>query len=82
MKTEPEILEFLKNRVSEQLRMKPDEILPDVPLDTHYGLSSMDLLILGGWLEDWLGTELNPMILFETRTLKGMVQAVSIKEEA
>ncbi|VFQ46096.1 acyl carrier protein [Desulfoluna butyratoxydans] len=82
MKTEPEILQFLKNRLSAQLRMTPDEILVDVPLDTHYGLSSMDLLALGGWLEDWLGLELDPTVLFETRTLRGMVLAVPQREEA
>jgi acyl carrier protein len=70
MKTEAEIVEFLKESLSGLLQLRNDEILIDVPLDSHYGLGSMDLLTLGGRLEDRLGIELDPEIMFRKKTVQ------------
>ena len=82
MKTESEIIWFIIERLAALLRIPKDEILTDAPLDSHYGLESMDILTLGGYLEDWLGIELDPDLIFQSRTVQSLASVVASAQES
>ena len=76
MKSEQEIISFIKNFISRTLNIDVNSIKEDLPLDAEYGLESMDALSLGAELEDWLGVELEINFFFEHRTIAELVKAV------
>ena len=59
-----EIKEWLIENIADRLEMKPEEIDIDEPV-THLGLSSREAIMLSGDLEEWIGFELPPELLYE-----------------
>ena len=82
MTSESQIVEFLKSCLGELLQMEAFNVAVDRPLDSHYGLSSMDLLTLGGRLEDRLSIALDPDIMFSNRTVLELAKAAAQIQKA
>jgi acyl carrier protein len=59
-----EIKEWLIENIADRLEMKPEEIDINEPI-THLGMSSREAIMLSGDLEEWLGFELPPELLYE-----------------
>ncbi len=59
-----EISNWLVERIADRLDMENSEIDLDARI-TDYGLSSREAIMLSGELEDWLGFDLPPELLYE-----------------
>jgi acyl-CoA synthetase (AMP-forming)/AMP-acid ligase II/acyl carrier protein len=68
-KTEDEIKQWLVENIADRLDIDPDDIDIDEPI-TDLGLSSREAIMLSGELEDWLGFELPPELLYEFPQIK------------
>lgn len=64
-----EIQEWLVTRLSKRLGLPPDEMDIRQPL-AQYGLDSRTALSLSGELEDWLGRELSPTLVWDYPTIE------------
>lgn len=62
--TTEDIRDWLLNNIAQRLEMKPEDIRLDEPV-TSLGLSSREAIMISGELEEWLGCELSPEILYE-----------------
>ncbi|PYT07914.1 MAG: beta-ketoacyl synthase, partial [Acidobacteria bacterium] len=73
MKSKAEMLRaWLISRLCQTLRIQPDRVDTRAPL-TDYGLKSVDLIGLSGDLEEWLGRELSPTLLYDHPTIESLV---------
>lgn len=59
-----EIKEWLIENIADRLELSPEEIDIEEPV-THLGLSSREAIMLSGDLEEWIGFELPPELLYE-----------------
>lgn len=64
-----DIENWLVNYLAKLLDVSPQEIDINVPFD-RYGLDSSAAISLTGDLEEWLGQEIDPTILYEYPTIK------------
>lgn len=64
---------WLVSHLIEQLGIAPQEIDMCAPFDS-YGLDSMIIVSLTGELEDWLGCQLSPNLLYEYTTIEALSQ--------
>src|SRR6266516_306646 len=48
----------------------------------NYGLGSVEALTLSGDLENWLGVELSPMLLYSYPTIEALAQYLSLQSES
>lgn len=71
--TEAKIQAWLVSYLAELLEIDSDEIDVTIPFD-RYGLDSSALVGLTGDLEDWLGRELDPTLLYDYPTIDALVQ--------
>ena len=62
--TQREIQNWIVNYLAEILELKPDSIDVKIPFD-RYGLDSTAAIGMTGELEDWLGTEIDPTLLYD-----------------
>ena len=69
--TAKEIQIWLVSYVSEILDIKPDEVNLTKPLE-NYGLDSSLAVGLTGDLEEWLGRELDPTLLYDYPTIDSL----------
>lgn len=66
---------WLAERIAIYVQRTPQEILPDVPL-ADYGLDSVYALTLTGDIEDHLGTSVDPTLMWDYPTLRGLTHAL------
>ena len=71
--TAAEIQAWIVSYLAELLEIHPDEVNATIPFD-RYGLDSSAAVGLTGDLEDWLGRELDPTLLYDYPTIKALVQ--------
>jgi acyl carrier protein len=64
-----EIQAWLVSYLAESLEIDPDEVDVTIPFD-RYGLDSSAAVGLIGELEDWLGCELDPTLLYDYPTIE------------
>jgi acyl carrier protein len=64
---------WLVSHLVEQFGIAPQEIDLYAPFDS-YGLDSMIMVSLTGELEDWLGYQLSPNLLYEYTTIVALSQ--------
>ena len=67
--TQREIQNWIVNYLAEILELKPDSIDVKIPFD-RYGLDSTAAIGMTGELEDWLGTEIDPTLLYDYPTVE------------
>jgi acyl carrier protein len=64
----PDVIELLREKIASHLEIEVDSLDPTRDLD-EIGLSSLQAVIISGELEDDLGIEIDPMIMFENKTI-------------
>jgi acyl carrier protein len=67
-RTVEEIQLWLIDQLAERLELEPEDIDMYEPFD-NYNLDSAQALILLGRLENWLGREFNPVLIFNYPTV-------------
>ncbi|MGK7948456.1 MAG: amino acid adenylation domain-containing protein [Xenococcaceae cyanobacterium] len=73
--TVTEIQAWLVDYLAAELEIKPEQIELKVPLES-YGLDSSAAIVLIGDLQDWLGYELEPELLFDYQTIAELTQYI------
>jgi len=63
-----EIIEFLRDQVARRTRSTVEGINNDVDL-TDLGLKSIDVVLISGEVEDRFGIDVDPIVMFEYRTI-------------
>jgi acyl carrier protein len=75
-KSATEIQDWIVAYLADLLEKEPEEVDVTIPFD-RYGLDSSAAVGLTGDLEDWLGTELDPTLLYDYPTVEALVQHLS-----
>ncbi|MDJ0744800.1 MAG: acyl carrier protein [Xenococcaceae cyanobacterium MO_167.B27] len=73
VKNAVEIQQWLVNYMAELLEVEPKNIDITRSFD-EYGLNSRDGIFLTGELEEWLGAELEPTLVYEYSTIKELAE--------
>ncbi len=68
-----EIQAWIVSYLAELLEVDPDEVDVTIPFD-RYGLDSSAAVGLSGDLEDWLGREVDPTLLYDYPTIEALVR--------
>ena len=71
--TDKKIEDWLINYLVELLEIKPEDIDVETPFD-RYGLDSSAAVALTGDLEDWLGGDIDPTIVYDYPTIQSLVE--------
>jgi acyl carrier protein len=71
-----EIKAWIVSYVANMLDVNPDEVDVKIPFE-RYGLDSSAAVGLTGDLEEWLGREIDPTLLYDYPTIEGLVQHLS-----
>ena len=74
--TATEIQEWIVAYLADLLAIEPAEVDVTISLE-RYGLDSSAAVVLTGDLQDWLGTEINPTLLYDYPTVEAVVQHLS-----
>lgn len=75
-KTSREIHDWIVSYLADLLEVDPDDIDASIPFD-RYGLDSSAAVGLTGDLEDWLGQEIDPTLLYDYPTIDALVRHIS-----
>ncbi|MBE9170246.1 acyl carrier protein [Pleurocapsales cyanobacterium LEGE 06147] len=70
---EAEIQEWIISYLAQMLEVSPDEINVTTAFD-RYGLDSSAAVGLTGDLEDWLGIELEPTLMYDYPTIETLTE--------
>ncbi|MBX2866034.1 MAG: acyl carrier protein [Leptolyngbyaceae cyanobacterium MAG.088] len=73
VKSGDDIKSWVVDYLADLLETDPDEIDVTVPFD-RYGLDSSAAVGLTGELEDWLGEEVSPTLLYDYPTVESLVE--------
>lgn len=68
-----EIEDWTVAYIADLLEIDPEEIDPALPFD-RYGLDSSAAVGLTGDLEDWLGIEIDPTLLYDYPTIDSLAK--------
>lgn len=71
-----EFIAYLLERLTERIGCDASEIDPDADL-IELGIRSIDAVLISGELEDRFGVEIDPVLLFECRTVNRVADSVS-----
>lgn len=71
-----EIRSWMVNYLSDLLEIDADDVDVTIPFD-RYGLDSSAAVGLTGELEDWLGKEVPPTLLYDYPTIESLVEYLS-----
>lgn len=71
--TEPKIREWLVSYLAELLEIQADKVDVEATF-ARYGLDSSAAVVLAGDLENWLGKEIEPTILYDYPTIADLAQ--------
>lgn len=74
--TATEIQEWIVAYLADLLEIKPEDVDVTIPFD-RYGLDSSAAVVLTGDLENWLGTEIEPTLLYDYPTVEALVEHLS-----
>ncbi len=67
------IQEWIVSYLAQLLEIQPDEIDTEIPFD-QYGLDSSAAVGMTGDLEDWMGTKIDPTLLYDYPTIQALAQ--------
>lgn len=79
--TATEIQVWIVSYLADLLKVDSEEIEVTIPFD-RYGLDSSAAVGLTGDLEDWLGCELDPTLLYDYPTVEALVQHLNSELKA
>lgn len=66
-----EIQTWMVEYIADLLDVDPEDIDPELPFD-RFGLDSAAAIGMTGALEDWLGTEIDPTLIYDYPSVKMM----------
>ncbi|AFY54193.1 phosphopantetheine-containing protein [Rivularia sp. PCC 7116] len=72
-KTAADIQEWLVSYLTVSLEIELENVDRTIPFE-HYGLDSLKALALTGDLEDWLGYEVDPTLMYDSHTIETLAQ--------
>lgn len=75
-RTAAEIQAWTVAYVANLLEVTPEEVDITIPFD-RYGLDSLAAVGLTGDLQDWLGVDVDPTLLYDYPTIEGLVKYLS-----
>lgn len=78
---EPEIQEWIVAQVARALDLEVEAVDVQVPF-AEYGLDSRTAVGLSGELEDWLGLELSPTLVWDYPTIESMARFLAAESAA
>lgn len=73
----PKIQDWLVAYIANLLEIESEEIDVTIPFD-RYGLDSSAAVGMTGELEDWLGKEVEPILLYDYPTIEALAQHLSV----
>lgn len=76
MPTAAEIQDWIISYLADLLEVDSDEIDVTIPFD-RYGLDSSAAVGMTGDLEEWLGRDVDPTLLYDYPTIEALVQHLS-----
>ncbi|AFY75732.1 MAG: acyl carrier protein [Hydrococcus sp. C42_A2020_068] len=76
-----EIQDWIVAYLADLLETEPEEIDVTIPFD-RYGLDSSAAVGLTGDLENWLGTEVEPTLLYDYPTVEALVEHLNSQLKA
>jgi acyl carrier protein len=71
--TAAEIQSWIASYLAELLEIEPDEVNVTIPFD-QYGLDSSAAVGMTGDLEDWLGSKIDPTLLYDYPTIEALAR--------
>jgi acyl carrier protein len=74
--TAAEIQAWTVSYLANLLEVTPEEVDVTIPFD-RYGLDSYAAISLTGDLQDWLGYDVDPTLLYDYPTIEGLVKYLS-----
>ncbi|BAZ50021.1 phosphopantetheine-binding protein [Nostoc sp. NIES-4103] len=74
--TAAEIQAWTVSYLANLLEVAPEEVDVTIPFD-RYGLDSLAAVSLTGDLQDWLGYDVDPTLLYDYPTIEGLVNYLS-----
>lgn len=74
--TAADLQAWIVSYLAELLEIDPDEVNVTIPFD-RYGLDSSAAVGMTGDLEDWLGCEIDPTVLYDYPTVDALVKHLS-----
>ena len=74
--TAEEIQAWIVSYLAQLLEIDPDEVDVTITFD-QYGLDSSTAIGMTGELEDWMGTQLDPTLLYDYPTIKALAQELA-----
>lgn len=74
--TAEEIQVWIVSYLAQQLEIDPDEVDVTMTFD-QYGLDSSTAIGMTGELEDWMGKQLDPTLLYDYPTIKALAQELA-----
>lgn len=72
-KTAADIQEWLVSYLTVSLEIEPENVDRTIPFE-NYGLDSLKALALTGDLEDWLGYEVDPTLMYDSHTIETLAK--------
>ena len=72
-KSASEIQDWLAFYLAKLLNIEPEDVNVTIPFE-RYGVNSEDAIILSGDLQEWLGCELDPTLLYDYPTIEALVK--------
>ncbi|MDG3581283.1 acyl carrier protein [Galbibacter pacificus] len=72
---ENDIIEFVRLKIVERTDIDIDDITEESSLE-EIGLGSLDVVLISGEIEDEFKVEVDPMMMFESKTLKEVASRV------
>lgn len=69
------VIELLREKIAENLKIQVERVDPARNLE-EIGLSSLMAVIISGELEDELEIEIDPMIMFESKTINEIAEKI------
>jgi len=74
--TAAEIQDWIVAYLADLLEIEPEDVDVTIPFD-RYGLDSSAAVVLTGDLENWLGIEVEPTLLYDYPTVEALVEHLS-----
>jgi acyl carrier protein len=71
VRTATEIQDWIVRWLSKELKVPEDRLSPSQPF-VNLGMSSRQAVMLSGDLEDWLGRELDPALVWDHPTIQAL----------
>jgi acyl carrier protein len=79
--TAREIQEWIVSYLADLLEIEAEEVDVTIPFD-RYGLDSSAAVGMTGDIEDWLGTDIDPTLLYDYPTVEALVKHLSAELKA